>query len=207
MSDPITKQPMYPRDQGARSEGDADATRRQLLRAAAAAPFLATIPNGSVFANTSAFHCVVTSAQASNAGAPVLSRSSLVGDKWVRRAVTSRRLRTTQAGYPPSLDVWLIDGTWYDASGNIVTPNLSGTCDLALEYCPGPSGPQTVYVLEIYQPVPDAADPTSVTKIGPYPKYSTAYNRPSQVGNIGLFASCMCSVAPGSDVSGIFCQV
>jgi len=176
------------------------------LRAAAAAPFLATLPSGAALANASAFQCVVSSKESSDAGTPLLSRTGR--DLWVRRAVTSRRFRSTQHGFAEVKDGWLIGSDWYDAHGIVFYPNLSGVCSISTEWCPVGT-PTTAYVLQIYQPAPDpaGADPTGVTFIGIYPQYSIPSNRSSQVNNMGILGSCMCSVSPGFDQSAIYCHV
>lgn len=204
MSETTAQSPADARRVGEVPDRGADSTRRRLLRAAAAAPLMATLPSGAAYANVSAFQCVVSSKTSSDDGAPLMSRSGR--DTWVRQAVTTRRFRTTQHGTAEVKDGWLLGGVWYDANGQTFVPNLSGSCSIATDYCPVGS-PGTAYVLVIYRPVPDGVDPTSVDVIGLYPQYSTEYNRPSQVGNIGLFATCMCSVAPGSDQSAIYCRV
>ena len=203
MSEPNTKSPADLLPFSEDSEHGADQVRRRLLRAAAAAPLMATLPSGAAYANVSAFQCVVSSKSSSDAGSPLLSRSGR--DQWVRQVATSRRFRTTMHGFAEIKDGWLIGSTWYDAQGNIFVPNLGVGCSIVTDYCPVGS-PATVYVLVIYQPVPNGINPTSVNVIGIYPQYSIPSNRPSQVNNIGLFVSCMCSVAPGSNPSGFYCH-
>lgn len=177
-----------------------DADRRLLLRAAVSAPFLATIPSGAAFANASAFQCVVSSKTASDDGAAAVDRASQ--DNWVRLQVTKRPFGKLVGGKPTAKNGWLIDGIWYGDTGQAFDPqpNLSGTCNPANEWCPA-GDPQQTLVLAIYKPLPDGVSPTSVTPAASgynafYPISSTQYDRPAQIGNIGLFVSCYCSVAP-----------
>ena len=183
---------------GVHAAASVDLSRRKLLRAAAAAPVLATIPSGAAFANASAYQCVITSKEQSDAGVPLMSRRDQ--DQWVRLAVTQQDFGTLDNGNPVTKTGWLIDGNWYDDTGAPFTPNFDPSCDFTTEFCPI-TEPQPALVLAIYQPVPDGIAPTSVTPAAAgfqafYPITSTEGNRPSEVGNIGLFVSCYCSVAP-----------
>jgi hypothetical protein len=184
------------------SEGpghDTDPVRRRLLRAAAAAPLMATLPSGAAYANVSAFQCVVSSrleSEGTPPGPPVMSQTAL--DTWVRQSVKTRDFRSTQNGPSESKQGWLLGSTWYDKDGNTFVAGPDTGCDPITQWCPI-SPLRDEYVLIVYQPVPDGSNPTSVNLIGVYPQYSIPIDRPSQVGNIGLAATCMCSVAPNTN--------
>lgn len=207
-----------------------DARRRALLMAAAATPVIATIPTGAALANSSAFHCVVTSKSESDAGIPAMSLDRT--DQWVRVSAFRRRFVTLEDPADENtailLDLWRYsssDTNWYDADGKLYSnPNLNppgALCDVGTQLCAVETSDTAVWVLRIYQPIPASGiDPTGVGNPEPqripaapyaYPRYSTAFanpsgnpDRPSQVGNIGLAASCLCSVDPNSTPPG-FC--
>jgi len=174
--------------------------------ASISAPLLATIPNGAALANASAFQCVVSSKTKSDLDVPPMSLGDR--DAWVRLKVIVRPFGKVVGGEPVAKDGWYIDGSWYEDTGaafdpqpRLLTPDEDPTdCDLEAEFCPvGPA--QDAWVLAIYEPLPNGTEPTSVAPAAVgfnafYPISSTQGNRPSEVGNIGLFTSCYCSVYP-----------
>jgi len=142
---------------------------------------------------------VVTSKEDSDNGLPTLTTLDPL-DKWVHaRAKYLRFYRASTGTYYDgySMDISRSPDSakiWYDQNGNLLSPTFGTPCGGA-ELCPQGTSTFT-YVLTIFQPVPDGASPTSVLAKGFYPQQSTAYDRPSQVGNIGLYVSCLNSVAP-----------
>jgi len=178
--------------------GGGGISRRQLLRSAASAPLLATIPAGTVLANASAFQCAVNSKTQSDATAILGPRTS--PDAWVRRAVplrVFRRLGVTKTGY-------LVNGIWYDNQGVAFTPqpDLSVTCSQTTDWC-SIIGPTTTYVLEVYN-MDSPTNPTTLYSIGAWSQQNTVGNAAvwptggsSTAGNFALTVSCMCSLNPG----------
>lgn len=190
-----------------RSSTVLDGSRRRIIRAAAVAPLLATIPSGAAFANTSAFQCVAASKEDSDNQIPTMSQSS--SDSWVRRPAKVRPFATKVGGTLQrytgySLDLSGTDEgrTWYDQNGIPLSPNWNIPCDRDTSLCPAGVTTDTL-VLAIYEPLPDGVTPTSIEPKGFYPITSTYGNRPNPesgtpdtTGNIGLVQSCYCSVYP-----------
>lgn len=179
-------------------EGGSQGARRRLLRAAAAAPFVASIPSGAAHAMASASQCVIDSKKASDDGVPILSQSGK--DRWVRRVVKLRRFGSLRSGTPETLDAWNIDGTWYDKDGNVVSGDVPDPCDFFTQFCPV-GEERDAWVLQIFEPDGTATGsieaPNGVHRVGTYPAYSIQFDRPAAAPeNMGITGTCLCSVDP-----------
>jgi hypothetical protein len=175
-------------------KGSREAGRRKVLLAAAAAPIVATIPNGAAWAS-SVFQCVQSSSDDSEGAALTLSEP----DEWVRTAALTAQFVTTQQGLPSPIPLWSLDNgtTWLDESGVAQAASTDTTnCNPATQYCVSGT-PTTTYVLAVYQANPDPENATAVTFQGFYPIEAPEAQSGDQ-GNIGLYTSCLCSVNPGT---------
>jgi hypothetical protein len=181
--------------------------RRRLLRAAAAAPLVATLHSGSAGANASASQCVIRSENASKGNDDVAAPSAYIPagnpDIWVRRQVMSVLCQDNRET-PNFFLAFNIDGVWRrDSDGEVVNPVFTAPgdppCDPNSNTCVF-GEPQNVLALEIYRP--ELADsnfaPIGVDSVGTYPQYDLALRRPSaSMDNMGITTTCLCSVDPG----------
>lgn len=195
---------MQPPEMQREVQGGQDVSRRRMLIAAAAAPFVATIPNGAAW-STSVVQCVATSGSDSSDATLSVASPRPTSDRWVRRLAYSGQF--TPPGGGADVQLWSFETTlprvnWLDSTGT--TPpkpvNTGDTTCGTQEYCLV-GGVSAVYVLVVYQATPSPANADNVVMIGPYPQAQLGGN------NIGLYGSCLCSVAPGALPSGLTCPL
>ncbi len=168
--------------------------RRLLQAAAAAAPLIATLPNGAAAATASTAQCIVASREASPSD--VIPAPAL--DTFVRQHGTmavfhldgnteTKETVYSMAATPPST-YYKSDGTVFDTTGWIKDSETD------------------VLLLRVFRPTSDTFDPvenpTSMADCGstPIPPQCifpvTKQDPGSNAGNMGITASCLCSVNP-----------
>jgi hypothetical protein len=193
------------------------AGRRNFLKAAAsAAPLVATLPSGAAWA-TSTSQCILDAIKASPTLTGAVDWPPPSADQFVRvkgETVTWEQtqyvpppptLKTQLTYHIPSLDngtelYWMPDGKPFDPTDW----KEKGRTDVAL--------------LQVFTPQPWTADPSKIgpTTVGPCSPgesdtkggciYPVSQVNTANPPNIGMQASCLCSVNPGAMPSG-FCQI
>jgi hypothetical protein len=170
--------------------------RRRLLQAAAAtatAPLIATLPNGAAAATASTAQCIL----ASRAADPDDVISASAPDTFVRQHGTMADFHldappnTKQTVYSIAPD----SDTYYQSNGDVFI-TTGWTKD----------NEKQVLLLRVFRPVSDNGDtdtnPTSMVDCGstPIPPQCifpvTKQDPGSDTGNMGIAASCLCSVNP-----------
>lgn len=176
-----------------RPERRASLDRRRLLKAAAAsAPFIATLPNGAAFANASAADCVVNDKKLSDDGlVQEVDKPSVPDggpdDTFVRFSAWQRN-----AGCGGDTYYYVYAGDaegWYDQDGNAVS-TLPPGCGRNLPPGHPSSGDIKVYVLTHWIPEDD------YNGVHPNAFYPVTKLDDSDPGNMGITATCLCSVDP-----------
>jgi hypothetical protein len=183
--------------------GRTSAERRRLLKAAAAAPLVATVHTGAARANASASQCVIDSKAESDGGGSVPRQFRPDSDLWVRRNGQLARARSNLFvgdGRPAQFLVFKADTStqWYTDWGQAVTPTFGTPCDVNTQVCAGT--PQPTKLLEIYRQDIVGGVTKSVHTVGYFPIDALQYYRdtaPSE--NMAITASCLCSVDPALD--------
>ena len=166
------------------SNNDIDAERRRnLIKAAAAAPLIATLPHGAVHANASVNQCIIDSAQDSRAQAATIAENVEL-DTWVR--VPTVKNEWTKEDQD-AVEAWDIDGALYKEDGEFWRSSSSAA---EIEgWTKGEDVP--VYVLQIVTP-DDPEAPTDIHLEGSWPAFQL-----SEGDNMGISGTCLCSVRPG----------
>lgn len=186
--------------------------RRRLLRAAAAAPLIATLPSGAAMANTSAYQCIVSTRNDSDrlpdgAGGDYVVPPTPPTDTWVR--FTSKHYTVVYPEQPPrqatrtyyyvsATDKYYVGEEWPNVPEDYPGHSLNGLT-LGQEFALASlndkgtwtetSSPQDRNVLAMFQEIGDPTVPTGVQFKGIYPNQQ----RPT---NMGMVQSCLCSVNP-----------
>lgn len=189
--------------------------RRRMLKAAAAAPFIATIHSGAARANASASQCVIDSKEASDgADVPLQTQAPETPDEWVRRKGqfadgTSNVYYTEDNSLPTDFKIYKADTDtkWYTEWGQPVdieivfnSDNVTPTCDPATQICVKAENSTPTLLLEIYRPEIVNSVPVSVHPVGYYARDDLRYYRESAPeDNMAITASCLVSVDPGLD--------
>lgn len=184
-------------------QAEGNAARRRLLKAAAAAPFVATLHSGAARANASASQCVIDSKTDSEGGGNLPLQVRPDDDEWVRR--NGQRARATSNlfvddGYPNRFEIFRADTSsqWYTSWGQAVTPTFGAPCDPNTQVCAGRINPAKL--LEIYREDIVDGSPVSVHTVGYYPVDTLQVYRDSEPAeNMAITASCLCSVDPMLD--------
>jgi len=186
------------------------AGRRNFLKAAAsAAPLVATLPSGATWA-TSTSQCILDAITASPSLPGAVDLSPPSADQFVRvkgEAVTWQEVQYNPP--PPALKTQLTyhikaldNGTelYWMPNGEPFVPPAGWTV----------KGRTDVGLLQVFTPQPSTTDPTTVGSCSPgtYDTQGVCLYPVSQVKspNIGMQASCLCSVNPGAMPNG-FCQI
>ena len=170
--------------------------RRRLLQAAAAtatAPLIATLPNGAAAATASTAQCIVASRNASPLN-NVIPEATPPLDTFVRQHGTMAVFHldappaTTETVYsiaPDSGTYYKSDGTVFDTAGYTKDSE------------------DDVLLLRVFKPFSDTGDPinnpTSMDNCGspPIPTQCIYPVTQQNADNMGIAASCLCSVNPG----------
>jgi hypothetical protein len=162
--------------------------KRRLLKAAAAAPLVASLPTGPAWAMASASQCVIDSKQDTQE-----SGNASLGYKFPNELDSLVRVKAKfhkyQSVSDPSVIVSVFElpgGELYLEDGTVFDP--TGYNDL---------GAFDVYVLQIYEPdyiaTGDPEAPNSVHNVGPWPKFQLSS---TDGPNMGITGTCLCSVEP-----------
>jgi hypothetical protein len=176
--------------------------RRRLLQAAAAtatAPLIATLPNGAAAATASTAQCIVTSRGSSPPN--VISNATPPSDTFVRQHGTMAvfRLDAPPATTETVYSIAPVSGTYYNSDGTeFDTDGYTKDSE------------DDVLLLRVFKPISDTGDPvnnpTSMDNCGstPIPRciFPVTQLNPSP-DNMGIAASCLCSVNPSLLGSGI----
>ncbi len=167
--------------------------RRRLLKTAAAtAPVIATLHSGAAFANASAYQCI------NDARTQPPSEETSSPDTWVRVEVKRYKFKHIDNGKKKKTNNWWYDVDGVMGSGCSRASPCSGTFYRIKNGVPKARyfdkiikilSEETVWVVKYYQP---DADNTSVTEVGPYPKF---YELPPDfVEKTPINASCLASM-------------
>jgi len=192
---------------GERDAVQSAAARRRFLKlAATAAPLVATLPSGAARAMGSSAQCVLDAIEASDDGVVPAVSTWLppTSDTYVRlQGQQVSFSRDDQSTFPPSIEtrtafhIEALDGTderFWLADGSEFFPTPSG------EPAWNEDGRANVGLLKVFQP-DSRTDPTTVGQCSPGPNDGppTCLYPVSRIvpgGNIGIQASCLCSVNP-----------
>ncbi len=175
-------------------------SRRRLLQAAAAAaPMIATLPNGAMAATASTAQCIVDSRDDSQAtAADVVSDPRPTGDAFVRANGEAVNFNRRVGQVSQNVTVYTIapdSKKYYYSNGNPFVP--TGWTETSRE---------PVLLMRVFVPTSDSGDviddPTSVddcltTSTHPLCIFPVSKREPSNdAGNMGIAQSCLCSVNP-----------
>lgn len=170
--------------------------RRLLQAAAAAAPLIATLPNGAAAATASTAQCIVASREAKPLNNVIPDTPPR--DTFVRQHGTmavfhfNAQPNTKETVYSMAFDP--VPGTYYKSDGLVFDPT---------EWTKETENP--VLLLRVFRPVSDNGNPdtnpTSMADCGtpPIPPrciFPVTQQESSNIGNMGIAASCLCSVNP-----------
>ncbi len=171
--------------------------RRLLQAAAAAAPLIATLPNGAAAATASTAQCIVISRKAKPLN-NVIPDATPPSDTFVRQHGTmavfhlNAQPNTKETVYSMAFDP--VPGTYYKSDGVVFDPT---------EWTKETENP--VLLLRVFRPVSDNGNPDTnptsmadcgTTPIPPQCIFPVTQQESSNMGNMGIAASCLCSVNP-----------
>jgi len=167
--------------------------RRLLQAAAAAAPLIATLPNGAAAATASTAQCIVASRNAIPSPSNVIEGTT--GDAFVRQRGTEAVFNLNGTNQETVYSIAPDSDTYYQSNGDVFI-TTGWTKD----------NEKQVLLLRVFRPVSDNGDtdtnPTSMVDCGstPIPPQCifpvTKQDPGSDTGNMGIAASCLCSVNP-----------
>lgn len=197
-------------DGGERDAVQSAVARRRFLKlAATAAPLVATLPSGAARAMGSSSQCILDAIGASDNGnvAPVSSWLPPTSDTYIRQEGQQVSFsREDQTTFPPTIETrtafhiaaldsgsvqryWLADGSEFFPTPAVGKPWTE-------------DGRSNVGLLKVFQP-DSWTDPTTVGQCDPGtndtpPTCLYPVSRIVPGGNIGIQASCLCSVNPNA---------